>query len=197
MHDLSRATAVALARRLGTALPDAPVEEMAEYVEQCRVRLALDNAAVTAAMLFAQPLLESWAPHWKFAYTVAVVLGTKLTTEGFYTADVVEHVTDEFSLDVLRDGEHVALEGFAFGDLAGRLRQFRNALVHVALQEPLPAHAAAAVQLPDGEHRRIPRLRADERALAKVRGLREFRAEALLLTSLAVLRVSSICLPGA
>ena len=39
-------------------------QEAAEYVEHCRVRLALDNSAVTCTMMFAQPLIKMWAPHW-------------------------------------------------------------------------------------------------------------------------------------
>ena len=156
MHHFSKATAVAIARRLGEVLgapvPDALVEEMADYAERCRVNLALDNAEVTAAMMFAHPLIETWAPHWKFAYTVAVSLGAKFTTtEGFYLSDVVEHVTDEFSLERLREGEELALKGYQWGDMNGRRRQFRNALVNVALQEPVAPPAAAAVQVPAGE----------------------------------------------
>ena len=74
----SLATGVAIARILDDTGHTADPEVIAEYVEQARVRLHLDNASLTCAMMIAQPLVTMWAPEWKFAYTIALCLGTKL-----------------------------------------------------------------------------------------------------------------------
>jgi len=140
MHIMSRATGMAVAHRLediGVAITDDLADEVAEFAERARTTLSLDNSALTAAMMFAQPFLESWAPNWKFAYTIGLIIGVKFTTEGFYLADVFDNMTDEFPLEVLKEGERVALREYDWGQMNSRCRSFRNALVHVALQDPV------------------------------------------------------------
>jgi len=112
-------------------------QEIAEYAELARVRLHLDNSAVTAAMMFAQPLVEMWKPQWKFAYTIGLSLGAKFTTEGFFIVDIIDHLTDEFSMEALKEGERIAVASYDWVAMNQRLRVFRNALVSVALEQPL------------------------------------------------------------
>lgn len=164
MHNLSKATAKAIGRRLeaiGVIVSEAILLEISAFAERARVGLCLDNASVTAAVMFAQPLLDMWGTHWKFAYTVGLCLGVKLTTEGFYIADILEHVTDEFSLEVLKRGERDALavydEQLGWSHLNERCRMFRNALVNVALEEPLePLEPSVADQRTLLEHQGLP-----------------------------------------
>ena len=141
MCNHAKATGVAIARLLEDNRPEF-IQEVAEYAEEARVRLALDNSAVTTAMMFAQPLLEMWKPEWKFAYTVGLSLGAKFTTEGFYLADIVNHLTDEFTLETLLEGERIACEAYDWLAMNERVRVFRNALLNVALEEPLTASGA-------------------------------------------------------
>jgi len=151
MHAFSEATGVAITEHLavqGCPVPD--VDEVSEYAERCRVRLALGNAEVVMAMVFAQPLVQMWAPRWKFAYTVSVSLGTKYMTEGFHLSDIVAHVTDEFSLEVLQQGEQQALKVYPFGDMNARYCQFRNALVNVGVRMAV-APAPGTVHIPADE----------------------------------------------
>jgi len=153
MHAFSEATGVAITEHLavqGCPVPD--VDEVSEYAERCRVRLALGNAEVVMAMVFAQPLVQMWAPRWKFAYTVSVSLGTKYMTEGFHLSDIVAHVTDEFSLEALQQGEQQALEVYTFDDMNARYRQFRNALVNVGVRKTVaPAPATGHLQADEPE----------------------------------------------
>jgi len=140
MLNHAAATGVAIERILSrNESVETPVTaaEISEYVELARVRLQLDNAAVTAAMMFAQPLLEIWDPHWKFAYTVALSLGAKYTTEGFFVIDIINHLTNEFSLEALKEGERVALYNYDWNTMHRRVRVFRNALVNVSLETPM------------------------------------------------------------
>jgi len=114
------------------------VEEIADYAEAARERLEMDNAAVTASIMIAQPLLERWAPEWKLAYTIAVAIGTKITTEGFFLSDIIQHLTNEYSLQTLIRCERIALEAYDLLDLRTRQWRFRNALISVALEQPRP-----------------------------------------------------------
>jgi hypothetical protein len=136
MHNYAKATGVAIARLLEDDRPEV-VQEISEYAEEARIRLALDNSAVTAAMMFAQPLVKMWRPEWKFAYTIGLSLGAKFTTEGFYLGDIVDHLTDEFTLETLREGERIACEAYDWLEMNERVRAFRNALLNVTLEEPL------------------------------------------------------------
>ena len=47
-------------------------------------------------------------PDWQFAYTIGLSLGCKYTTEGFYLVDIIDHLTDEYPLELLKEGEHAA-----------------------------------------------------------------------------------------
>ena len=138
MHTFSMASAIAIARLMDNPPPEL-IDEAAVYVELARVHLALDVACLTAAMVFAQPLIKRWQPCWKFAYTVGLSLGAKYVTEGFYLADIHDQLTDEFGLENLQKGEEIALEGFDFGRMNLRFRNFRNALADVAMEQPLAA----------------------------------------------------------
>ena len=100
-------------------------------------------------MMFAQPLIKMWRPHWKFAFTVGLSIGAKFTTEGFFVADIIQHVTNEFTLDCLKEGEGIAIEMFDWANINQRCRNFRNALVNVALEEPLPAFEMPPPPMPN------------------------------------------------
>ena len=63
MHTYSMASGLAIARLVEDAPADL-VQEAAAYVERARVNLALDNSALVAALMFAQPLIKMWVPHW-------------------------------------------------------------------------------------------------------------------------------------
>jgi len=145
MHNISRATGLAIVRRLaalqGYTVPPGTEQEAADFAERARLALCLDNSAMTAAMIFAQPCIANWHPQWKFAYTVGLALGTKLTTEGFYLGDIIERLTNEFPIDILMEGERHILQAFEWGRMNERCRTFRNALVHVALENPEAADA--------------------------------------------------------
>ena len=136
MHNYSKATGVAIARLLEDNRQEI-VQEISEYAEEARVRLALDNSAVTAAMMFAQPLVTTWGAEWKFAYTIGLSLGTKLTTEGFHLVDIVNHLTDDFTMERLCEGERIACRDYDWLEMNERMRVFRNALLNVALEAPL------------------------------------------------------------
>lgn len=135
MHVLSKATALAI----HLCLPDAhkaaaPYTDIAPYVERCRTGLELINEEMISAMMFVQPIVREWAPNWKFSYLVAVSLGVKFITGGFYISDIVTYVTDQFDLDTLRFGEAIAFDSYHWGDMKTRFVRFRNALINVALQ---------------------------------------------------------------
>ena len=136
MHSLSLGTGVAINRLLEPYMQSADLAmEIAAFAELARHRLGLDNAACVAAMLFTEPLIGMWRPHWKFAYVTGLILGIKLTTEGFYTIDVVNHLTAEFTLGELLQGErHVFCLVINADQIALRFHQYRNCLANVTFQ---------------------------------------------------------------
>ena len=60
-----------------------------------------------------------------------------------YGVLAAEHWTDEFSLKALKTGEMRALKDYDWGNMEKRARSFRAALLHVALESPLPGPYAA------------------------------------------------------
>ena len=66
-------------------------------------------------------------------------------TTGFHTVDIL-NVTDEFELDVLLEMERIAFDVLLTEDLlpgaSKRIRVFRNALLHVALEYALISRSA-------------------------------------------------------
>jgi len=160
MHNLSRATARALARLLedeASKVQDGQPEvtfdenEIALFAEEARTKLMLDNASMVAAVMFAQPLVQKWPSNWRFAYAIAVLVGLKFNTDGVYAADIIQHWTNEFSLNALKTGERKALQDYKWGDMEKRARSFRAALLHVALESPLPGPFAAQPVVMPGE----------------------------------------------
>lgn len=157
-HTFSRATGYAIARTLsllkteGACLQEEQFEpceeivrEISEFAELARIKLKLDNSIMANAVMFTQPLIQAWhhtwepnKPEWKFAYLIALNLSAKLNSDGFYIADVIDHVSNEFSLQALKMGERLAFKLYQFEDMHERRRSFRNALIHVALEKPLP-----------------------------------------------------------
>lgn len=96
MHNLSRASGCAICRLLQSEMNGSSEcdyeeleKEIAAFAEMARKNLCLDNSSLTAAVMFAQPLVKKWVPRWKFAFTIGVALGTKFTTEGFWTVDII------------------------------------------------------------------------------------------------------------
>lgn len=133
MHTLSAATGIAIGRLVSKDNADI-ARQAAKYVELARVRLALENASIILAMVFAQPLILRWGEHWKFAYTVGLSLGIKFTIDGFFLADIVDHLTDEFSLQNLKEGEQLALNVLDIMKLQQSFGTFRSALAGIALE---------------------------------------------------------------
>ncbi|KAL3924212.1 MAG: hypothetical protein SGPRY_003984 [Prymnesium sp.] len=164
MHNLSRASGCAICRLLQSEMNGSSEcdyeeleKEIAAFAEMARKNLCLDNSSLTAAVMFAQPLVKKWVPRWKFAFTIGVALGTKFTTEGFWTVDIINHLTDEFSLEALKKGEEIALMDYDFGaNMRQRWTNFRNALIHVAVENPLPGSIAAQPVLLPGEEAPLP-----------------------------------------
>ena len=70
-------------------------------------------------------------------YTVGLSLGVKFTAKGLYLSDLIDHLIDEFPLEVLEKGESIAIMEYNWHDMNHRFHIFRNALVKVALEEPL------------------------------------------------------------
>ena len=125
MHSTSVASARAIERLLDEPPPNL-IHEAAQFVQLARERLVLDNSSMAAAIMFAQPLITRWQPHWKFAYVVGLNMGIKYNIDGFYTNDIITHFTDEFTLEELLEGESIAIGIFDWGEMNKRTRSFRN-----------------------------------------------------------------------
>lgn len=70
---------------------------------------------------------------------------------------MTDHLTDEFSLEALKKGEEIALMDYDFGaNMRQRWTNFRNALIHVAVENPLPGSIAAQPVLLPGEEAPLP-----------------------------------------
>jgi len=134
MHALSVATGRAVAALL--RMPEL-TEDIANFAELARHRLSLDNAMVIATMIYAQPLTMAWAPKWKFAYCVALSLGVKAVADGFYVSDILEHLTDEFQIEELKEGEATAVIDEVTGGPGAHLQQniFRTAMINMVLRD--------------------------------------------------------------
>lgn len=59
-------------------------------------------------------------------------------TEGFYLVDIINHLTDEWTIKQLKAGERTAMAHCDFNGMTSRLRTFRNALVYMSLHETPP-----------------------------------------------------------
>lgn len=143
LHSMSYASATAVARLLtreGVQVSRELFTSIGAFIEKARLNLCLENSALSACIMFVQPLMQVWKQNWKFALTVALSLGTKFVTEGFFLSDITERLTDEFSVTQLRYGESKALEMYDWGWMRERLRSFRNALVTVALEQASSKH---------------------------------------------------------
>ena len=134
-HPFSDASAKAVFRLCGSR--HAEVDEIAQLSEAMRVGLCLDNQHVVASMIFLQFLLQAFEEiSLRLAVTSAYSVGIKLNSNGFYTSDILDHVTDEFSVDALRAMEGYVLMHFNFNEMESMQIMFRNALLHVSLEEP-------------------------------------------------------------
>ncbi|KAL1515802.1 hypothetical protein AB1Y20_002418 [Prymnesium parvum] len=137
-HSLSIASGVAIARLL-----DRPISELATkavmLVESARVGLVMGPSELTAAMLFAQPLMKAWPEQWMFAYLIGVDIGMKYLHDGFFICDIISFVTDAFSLKQLKEGERQALGMVDWSAIQQRLLRFHKALASLAMEFPLVA----------------------------------------------------------
>eukprot|EP00966_Prymnesium_polylepis_P024579 566912-Prymnesium_polylepis.1 len=134
-HPFSDASAKAVSRLSGTGHD--VVDEIARLSERMRVCLCLDNQHVVASMIFLQFLLQTFEDiSLRLAVTSAYNVGIKLNSDGFYTSDIRDHVTDEFSVGALNTMEGYILTHFKFNDMESMQIAFRNALLHVSLEEP-------------------------------------------------------------
>ncbi|KAL1496828.1 hypothetical protein AB1Y20_014414 [Prymnesium parvum] len=136
MHSLSVATGVAIARLL-----DRPNAEttgaVTALVERARLGLVMGPSELTAAMMFAQPLVKAWPEHWLLAYLIGVDLGMKYLHDGFYISDIVMFVTDIFTLKQLKEAERQAFSIAEWSGIHKRFFSFRNALASVAVEYAL------------------------------------------------------------
>jgi len=136
MHSLSVATGVAIARLL-----DRPNAEttgaVTALVERARLGLVMGPSELTAAMMFAQPLVKAWPEHWLLAYLIGVDLGMKYLHDGFYLSDIINFVTDGFTLKQLKQVEHQAFMITEWTGIHLRFFSFRNALASVAAEYAL------------------------------------------------------------
>lgn len=134
-HPFSDASAKAVSRLCGSR--PAVVDELALLLEGMRTGLCLDNQHVVASMIFLQFLLHTFEEmSLRLAVASAYNVGIKLNSEGFYTSDILDHVTDEFSVDALNAIEGYILTHFKFNEMESMQIAFRNALLHVSLEEP-------------------------------------------------------------
>jgi len=145
MHSLSYATGESfgmLLEQRGRAYPGL-AREVARHADRARTQLALTNDMVSATMMIAQLLLvhDEWENPWRFTFAVALSLGCKMVTEGFYTSDVSEQGSfgTDWDARTLTAGELAALRILIpGGSLGGNVQHFRDALMRVALNAPPP-----------------------------------------------------------
>ncbi|KAL1495991.1 hypothetical protein AB1Y20_014628 [Prymnesium parvum] len=104
MHSLSVASGVAIARLLPHPT-SARAGQAATLVERARLGLMLGPSELTAALMFAQPLVKAWPEHWWFAYLIGLDLGMKYLHDGFFINDIRRFVTEEFAEDPARSFE--------------------------------------------------------------------------------------------
>ncbi|KAL1498722.1 hypothetical protein AB1Y20_014032 [Prymnesium parvum] len=136
MHSLSIGSGVAIARLLDR--PTAHfVKQAATVVERARVGLVMGPSELTAAMMFAQPLVKAWPQQWVFAYLIGVDLGMKYLQDGFFISDIVSFVTDGFSVQQLKQGERQAFGMVECGNFHKRFFSSRNALASLAVEFPM------------------------------------------------------------
>ena len=76
MHNFSRATGYAIARLIHE-MDDHEVED-----DDLPVELVEEISAFA----------EKWKPKWKFSYTIGLILGAKLTLDGFHVVDIIGEV---------------------------------------------------------------------------------------------------------
>ena len=135
-----------------------------QLAEGARTKLALTSTNMAVVMLFAQPLILNWRPHWRFAYLIALSLGIKFTEDGFYTSDINDHLTNEFTRAQLLEGERTALMLYEFGGgqpMRDRIDSFRTGLLHVALDH-VPMESLGFPHLEGVEGPRLHILVTDE-----------------------------------
>ncbi|KAL1514562.1 hypothetical protein AB1Y20_003657 [Prymnesium parvum] len=123
------------------------VKQAAEIVERARVGLVMGPSELTAAMMFAQPLMKVWPQQWVFAYLIGVDLGMKHLQDGFFISDIVSFVTDGFSLQELKQAERQAFGMVEFGNFHKRFFSFRNALASLAVEFPMEVPQSIHLQL--------------------------------------------------
>jgi len=133
MHSLSIASGVAIARLLDRPT-SAMIGTVAALVERARLGLVMGPSELTAAMMFAQPLVKAWPDHWLLAYLIGVDLGMKYLLDGFYVSDIIKFVTDGFTLKQLKQVERQAFSIVEWNQIHKRFFSFRNALASVAVE---------------------------------------------------------------
>jgi len=82
-----------------------------------------------------------WNYPWRLTLAVALSLGCKMVTEGFYTSDVSEQggFGTDWDTEMLTAGELAALDILIPGGaLGGTVQHFRDGLIRVALDAPPP-----------------------------------------------------------
>jgi len=167
MHNLSRATGLALARLVigsnndtsgGSDDLDELADQIAEFAEEARLCLKLDGAVMCNAVMFTQPLIDLFSNHWRFALVVGVCLSAKYSLEGFFIGDIIEHWTDEFPLNSLITAERLAFRRYleTMDNMELRQRTFRNALLSVVIEEPVPGAEIEEPATVPGESIRPP-----------------------------------------
>mmetsp|Transcript_13048 Transcript_13048/g.32570 ORF Transcript_13048/g.32570 Transcript_13048/m.32570 type:complete len:143 (-) Transcript_13048:692-1120(-) len=142
MHSLSVASGVAIARLLPHPT-SSHAGQAATLVERARLGLVLGPSELTAALMFAQPLLKAWPEHWRFAYLIGLNLGVKYLLDGFFINDIRRFVTEEFA-GALEDGRVQSLWHRRVAQLALSILQLSECVGERGRRVPDPLARAAA-----------------------------------------------------
>ncbi|KAL1514812.1 hypothetical protein AB1Y20_003897 [Prymnesium parvum] len=146
-HSLSIASGVAISRLLERPISELAIR-VAILVERARVGLVMGPSEMTAAMMFAQPLIKAWPEQWMFAYLIGVDLGMKYLHDGFFICDIINFVNDFFSLMQLKEGERQALSMVDWSNIQQRFLLFRKELASLAMEFPLGVGVPVSGRLP-------------------------------------------------
>lgn len=111
-------------------------DEVFKLLDDLRVRLELDNAHVVMSLVFLQFLLQHYAyTDLRLMIVCSHVFGTKMCTEGFYSADVIDRVDASFTVDQIEVVERFILQHFDFGCLKIANRRFKKGLLKLVLED--------------------------------------------------------------
>lgn len=122
------------------------LEQTVAMAEHFRRSMLLDVSTMVSAVMIAQPLVHAWFPDWHLAYTTGILVGAKLTLDGFHCDYLITHGGSPYSLSELRRAERSAVDSFKWKGSRALFPQFRGALLTVAFEFPkFRSYAPSAV----------------------------------------------------